>query len=210
LASRLAAGAVILAAGKSTRFGSDKRQFRLAGGKPMLDTTLATYAVAFGEICLVLKPSDENWASQLTEAHPAYAPHAGSASAQTSGNSRLTKLHTVYAPDSALGMGHSLAAGVRAGRRLDVLFVALADMPDVHVETLTALKAAVTGPKSIVQPIYGGAPGHPVGFGSHYFGALERLTGDTGAKPVLIANWDRIKRVETDDPGVTRDYDVPP
>ena len=181
----LAGGAVILAAGESTRFGSDKRNFRLAGGRTMLEVTLAAYQGAFDEIFLVLKPADEAWAH------------------------RLAALRPVYASDAALGMGHSLAAGVRAGRRLDFLFIALADMPHVQATTLNRLKYAMAGAASIVQPDYRGTPGHPVGFGSAYFGELERLTGDAGAKRVVAAHSDRIVRIDVDDPGVLQDFDVP-
>lgn len=186
MAGKLAGGAVILAAGASSRFGSDKRRFALADGRTMLETTLATYQAAFDEIFLVLKPTDEAWASRLTAARP------------------------VYAADAALGMGHSLAAGVRAGRHLDFLFVALADMPDVQTATLARLRDAVTGTASIVQPLYRGTAGHPVGFGSTHFGELERLTGDAGARRVVDSHKDSTVRIRVDDPGILRDYDVPP
>ena len=179
------AGAVILAAGESTRFGSDKRRFRLADGRTMLETTLAAYRGVFDEIFLVLKPADEVWASALDKVQP------------------------VYARDAALGMGHSLAAGVRAGRHLDYLFVALADMPDVQAMTLKRLKVAPTGPDSIVLPVYRGTPGHPVGFGSAHFGDLQHLTGDAGARDVVRAHGGSTLRIEVNDPGVLKDYDVP-
>ncbi|MCY4565494.1 MAG: NTP transferase domain-containing protein, partial [Gammaproteobacteria bacterium] len=66
MTGKLAGGAVILAAGASSRFGSDKRRFALADGRTMLETALATYQTAFDEIFLVLKPIDEAWASPLT------------------------------------------------------------------------------------------------------------------------------------------------
>ena len=177
---------MILAAGESTRFGSDKRRFRLADGRTMLEATLAAYRSVFEEIFLVLKPADEPWASPLDGVQP------------------------VYAKDAVLGMGHSLAAGVGAGRRLDFLFVALADMPDVRPGTLKRLKNATAGPASIVQPVCRGTPGHPVGFSRAHFSELEGLTGDVGARRVVSAHGDSTLRIEVDDPGVLRDYDVAP
>lgn len=179
------AGAVILAAGESTRFGSDKRRFRLADGRTMLETTLAAYKSVFDEIFLVLKPADEAWATALDKVQP------------------------VYARDAALGMGHSLAAGIKAGRHLQFMFVALADMPDVRADTLMRLKDAMAGPESIVQPVYRGTPGHPVGFGSAHFGELQHITGDTGARGVVRAHGGSTLRIEVNDPGVLKDYDVP-
>ena len=177
---------MILAAGESRRFGSDKREFPMADGRTMLATTLAAYRDAFDAVFLVLKPADASHLSVPGGVRP------------------------VYAPDSALGMGHSLAAGVRAGRHLDFLFVALADMPDIRAKTLNRLRAAMDGTASIVQPVYRGRPGHPVGFGSVHFDALESLTGDIGAKGVVAANGDRTRRIDVDDPGVLTDFDIPP
>ena len=158
----------------------------MADGRTMLETTLAAYGDAFETIFLVLRAADEPWTSLPGAVQP------------------------VYAADSALGMGHSLAAGVRAARHLDFLFVALADMPDIRAETLGRLKDAMTGAASIVQPVYRGTPGHPVGFGRRHFPALESLKGDIGAKGVVAAHGDRTLRIEVDDPGVLTDYDVPP
>ena len=178
--------AVILAAGESTRFGSDKRRFRLADGRTMLETTLAAYQGVFEDVFVVLKPADESWASPLGRVQP------------------------VYAKDSVLGMGHSLAAGVGAGRHFDFLFVALADMPEVRATTLERLKNATAGPASIVQPVYRGTPGHPAGFGRAHFSELERLTGDAGARRVIREHGDSTLHIDVDDPGVLQDYDFAP
>ena len=151
----------------------------------MLETTIAVYSGVFEEILLVLKIADKAWAS------------------------RLDKVQLVYARDAALGMGHSLAAGVGAGRHLDFLFVALADMPDIQADTLMRLKDAMAGPESIVQPAYRGTPGHPVGFGRAHFNELRRLTGDLGARGVVRAHGESTLRIEVNDPGVLKDYDVP-
>ena len=184
--SNLSGGAVVLAAGASTRFGSDKRHHRLADGRTLFEATLAVYQCVFDNIFIVLKPADETWARRHTDVQP------------------------VYAPESALGMGHSLAAGVQAARHLDFLFIALADMPHVRAATLTRLNDAMAGTKSIVQPVYRGVPGHPVGFGRSYFGELARLTGDSGARRIVDTHIDRVARIELNDAGIVQDIDVLP
>ncbi len=182
----LAGGAVVLAAGGSRRFGSDKRHHALPGGGTMLEATLAAYQGVFDTVFLVLRPEDEAWATALAGVRP------------------------VYAPDSVLGMGHSLAAGVRAARRLDFLFVALADMPYIRTATLDRLQRAMTAAEAIVQPIHRGTPGHPVGFGSAYFDELQRLTGDTGAREVINAHQEKRTLIQVEDAGVLVDIDRPP
>ncbi len=179
-------GAVVLAAGRSTRFGSDKRHHLLSSGHTLLETTLATFQGVFDEIYLVLRPGDETWAH------------------------RVTGVRRVYAAASYLGMGHSLAAGVRAARHLDYLFIALADMPHIQAATLRRLQQALDDPLAIVHPVHRGRQGHPVGFGNVYFHELERVTGDHGAREVLRAHGERVLPVEVDDAGVLQDIDLPP
>jgi len=182
----LTVGAVLLAAGSSRRFGSDKRHYVLTPGRTLLETSLAIYQRAFARVFLVLKPADRAWAH------------------------RLTGVTTIFAAESALGMGHSLAAGVRAARHLDALFIALADMPHIQVQTLERLQRAMTNRKCIAQPVYQGTPGHPVGFGSAYYRELQRLTGDAGAKGVIEAHRGKLVRVPAIDSGTVLDFDVPP
>ena len=178
--------ALILAAGRARRFGSDKRQHRLADGRALLQATLAAYRAVFPQPMVVLRPEDAAWADRLAGAVP------------------------VYAQDADLGMAHSLAAGVRAARQRDFLLVALGDMPYIQPGTLRRLQVAMTGPERIVQPVHRGLPGHPVGFGRAHYDALERLTGDQGAKNILQARQEKIFAIPVDDPGVLQDIDRPP
>ena len=178
--------ALILAAGRARRFGSDKRRHRLADGRTLLETTLAAYRAVFPQPLVVLRPEDAAWAARLAGALP------------------------VYAQDADLGMAHSLAAGVRAARHFNFLFIALGDMPSIQPATLRRLQAAMTGPERIVRPSHRGASGHPVGFGQAHYDALERLTGDQGAKSILQAHRDKVLAIPVDDPGVLQDIDAPP
>ena len=184
----------------------------MVDGRTMLETTLAAYREVFDAIFLVLKAADESSNSCAPPSGPrGNAGTAPQVPARKAGETPGTNaIQPVYAADAALGMAHSLAAGVRAGRQLDFLFIALADMPNVRAKTLHRLKHAVAGTEFIVQPAYHGTPGHPVGFGSLYFRELESLTGDIGAKRVVAAHHDRTVRIDVDDPGVLMDIDTPP
>ncbi len=178
--------AVLLAAGYGRRFGSDKRRWRLAGSRTLVETTLALYQDAFETVFVVLRPEDEDWSRSL-------------------GN-----CNKVFAPDAKLGMGHSLAAGVAAASDLDALFIALGDMPWVEPSTLTNLRRAMRHANAIVRPMHQNAPGHPVGFGRAYFSELRELKGDVGALGVLRCHRNRVVDLAVDDPGVVQDIDSPP
>ncbi|MFU8816108.1 MAG: nucleotidyltransferase family protein [Pseudomonadales bacterium] len=189
----MTAGAVLLAAGASRRFGSDKRRHRLEDGTPLLSASVSLYAAAFEQLIVVLRPEDDDLAAAV--------------SAAATGTPRV-----VRCADAHLGMGHSLAAGIRAAAGWRYAFVALADMAWVRVETLARLRAVLTAapPDAIVQPAYHGAAGHPVGFGAAHFARLCRLSGDEGARSLVREARAQLVTVDVDDPGVLEDLDTPP
>lgn len=180
-------GVIILAAGFSRRFGSDKRRYRLPDGKTLLQATYARYLRVFANIAVVIREEDQAIIAELG------SPQA------------------IVAHEASLGMGHSLASGVLAKSDWDYLFVALGDMPYVSSDTLTVLKqtliSSATG--TIVQPVYKGQPGHPVGFTPIHYEALKKLEGDNGAKSVVANARGNLVKVALDDEGVLRDLDEP-
>jgi molybdenum cofactor cytidylyltransferase len=193
-------GALILAAGFSRRFGSDKRQHLISiGGDeklPMACATARLYAQTFTNTVVVLRAEDAELESLLHREVP--------------------QVTTVFAADSHLGMGHSLAAGIRAVDGWPFVFVGLADMPFVRIASLIALQdrmvaqlATDANTAVIVQPSCDGRPGHPVGFSSDYFAQLSRLTGDKGAKALMVEAGERLQTLALDDPGVLQDLDQP-
>ena len=185
-------GALLLAAGFSRRFGSDKRRHALADGHSLLEASVALYGTAFPRLMVVLRPDDTDLVTKVHAVRP---------------DARI-----VYCEDAAEGMGHSLAAGARAARAWRYVFVALADMPWVKPETLARLRRALENAPddAIVVPEYRGQPGHPVGFGGSHLAALAGLSGDAGARRVVRAAGDRVRRISVDDPGVLEDLDAPP
>jgi len=187
-------GAVLLAAGFSRRFGSDKRRHRLAEGNSLLAASVALYSKAFPKLIVVLRPEDGELAEEVR------ATVAGS------------HVEIVFCTEAAEGMGRSLAAGAAAAQAWDYLFVALADMPWVHPVTLQHLKQEMQRAASdgIILPVYRDRPGHPVGFGADYLPGLAALNGDEGARSLVSKAGDRVVRVAVEDTGVLQDLDTPP
>ena len=184
---------MLLAAGASRRFGADKRAHTMGGGQSLLHTTIEKYIRCFEQVVVVLRPDDQALADALVEHFGTRAPRV------------------VIATNAALGMGHSLAAGIAAIDDWDHAFIALADMPFVQTDTIEKLKAAMAGASgnAIIQPTFNGRPGHPVGFGHHHFAALLALSGDAGARSVVMRCNDDVVEVAVQDQGVIRDVDKP-
>ena len=108
-----------------------------------------------------------------------------------------------------LGMGATLAEGVKASSSANAWLVALADMPWIGSSTIFQLAALLREDKRIVAPEYKGVQGHPVGFGAEYFEQLSSLTGDFGARSILKNNSDALYLMSCEDPGVILDIDEP-
>lgn len=178
--------ALMLAAGYSRRFGSDKRRLQLSDGRSLLSASLALPCALLHEVWLVLRPNDDAAELALPEG-----------------------IRLVQHPATAQGMGHSLAAGItrlQAESSAQAVAIFLADMPHIRRESLEALLACANA-GNIVQPSYQGKRGHPVLFGRDFWPQLARLSGDTGARTLLQENAQAVQLVELDDPGVLQDID---
>jgi len=183
---------ILLAAGFSTRFGTNKLLAPLPDGGPEAGTPVAVAAArhlaeALPEPVAVVRPRAQKVAQLLREAG----------------------CRTVICRNAAQGMGTSLAAGVRAAGDADGWVIALADMPFIRPETIRRIAMALQEGAAIAAPACGGERGHPVGFARRFRDDLLALTGDGGAREILKAHPDWITLYETGDRGVLRDVDVP-
>ena len=177
--------ALILAAGASRRFGSDKRLHEV-GGKPLLAHTLARYGEVFENVGVTLRPGEGEIERLVTAAGAL----------------------PIAAPDAHLGQGRSLARGVAALAGSDGLVIGLGDMPFVRADSLVAIARALTkGPAQVVRPRCNGEPGNPIGFAPTMYDALTRIRGDRGARDLLRSRPELTEYVELEDIGVLRDVD---
>jgi len=178
---------ILLAAGFSRRFGTDKRLVALPDGTPLAVASARKLNAACAHTIVVIRPEDQ-----------ALAEHPG-----------LAGCTIVTSPQAALGMGHSLAAGVAAAPDAAGWLIALADMPYIDPATYQAVIEALQTGASVAQPTYNDRPGHPVGFAAHWRESLQALQGDVGAREVIKAAGAGRVFCPVDDPGIHRDVDRP-
>lgn len=179
-------GVIILAAGSATRFGSDKRVARLPDGRRVIDATLGSARASGLPLLVCLRAQDHRLAAELV------APG-------------ITCLQCRRADE---GLGGTLAEAIGHAAAWDGALVALADMPWIEPATYRAVARSLTA-DTICQPVFGDAPGHPVGFGAAFFGELAALGGDAGGRALLQAHPDAVRAVAVEDPAVRRDVDSP-
>lgn len=176
---------LVLAAGRSERFGGNKLQHRLANGEAMVVASARKLASVVDRTVVVIRPEE-------TALQALLSPFS---------------LDIVVAAEAAKGMGHSLAAGVAASRGAAGWVVALADMPYIDAKTLAQVVTTLRQGASLAAVYCRGKQGHPVGFAAQWGEALCRLTGDVGARSILLTHSASVQRIETDDPGCLIDID---
>ena len=178
---------ILLAAGRSTRFGTPKLLQPLADGTPMVIAALRHLAPSVDEVIVVVRPDDHALIKLL-------APETA---------------RILPCTDAALGMGASLACGVRAAPQADAWLIALADMPYVPPAVITALLAQLRSGAAIVAPSYQDQRGHPVGFSRTFYADLAALSGDQGARHLLERYAKQLSLIPVAEPGILRDIDTP-
>lgn len=178
---------ILLAAGAGSRFGGDKLLYRLPDGTPIAVAAAARLRPACDRLVAVVRPGDAALAALLAAAG----------------------CEIITCPEAGGGMGHSLAAGVRATAGAGAWLVALADMPFIASATHQALAACLRTGASLVASQYRGKRGHPVGFSGIWLAQLAALSGDQGARAILAQHGQHLLLCDVDDPGVLQDIDRP-
>jgi molybdenum cofactor cytidylyltransferase len=158
-------GAVILAAGKASRFGSPKQLLEV-DGETLLDRACRTALEAgCGPVVRIV------------------GAHADLILERRCPEEVETLIHA----DWEKGMGSSLAAGVSKLLALcpdlEAVFVLLTDQPSVTVELLETMKSGLQR-ASIVWCGHRNVTGPPALFAREHFQELLALDGDRGAKAV--------------------------
>ena len=178
---------LLLAAGMSRRFGSDKRQHSLPDGTPMALAAARRLHAACPNSIAIIRPDDDQLAAQFREAG----------------------LAVVVCPTAAGGMGHSLAAGVAASQQAAGWLIALADMPAIALDSYAAVLQALQAGAPLARTSHTGRPGHPVGFSARFRNDLLALQGDHGGKTIIDAQRALLTLCPVNDPGVLLDIDSP-
>lgn len=198
-ASARAVYGILLAGGTGSRFaaqadGQDKLLASMHDGRVVLQASALALLSALPHVVAVVPPHRHARASLLRE----------------------LGCTVVSAPESAAGLGASLAAAARHILSISPaaetdpaalgVVVALGDMPWVPPAVIAAVAQALAGHRA-AAPVHEGQRGHPVGFGWDLLPALAALQGDVGARTVLAC--ESVHEIAVHAPGVLRDVDLP-
>ena len=188
-------GVILLAAGRSTRFGSCKPLAKLPDGETLVSRCYNTFEPHCDKLICVVGDEFPELTDYLDE----------------------RDFETVYSSRACEGMAYSIRSGIESLIDCDGWLIALADMPFIQSETIEKIIAefryALSQKKPvIIQPVFDDTdskPGHPVGFSSHFVNLLLELEGDSGARAVIKSHPEALIKVRVNDRGVILDADTP-
>ncbi|WP_419815484.1 NTP transferase domain-containing protein [Glacieibacterium sp.] len=182
-------GAIILAAGRSSRFGGGNKLLADLEGRPVVVHVADSLETAgLGPPLIVLGNMGAQVRDTLADRAAIY----------------------VEAADFAAGLSASLRAGLAAvPAEWRAVLVCLGDMPRVTPATMQALAEAATSDSAVAVPTWHGKRGNPVLWGRAHFPRLMAMTGDVGGKALLAELGDAVIEVEADSDGVLADVDTP-
>ncbi len=179
--------AIILAAGRSARFGELKQLLKV-GNANLLETVVHGFlSSSVNEIVVVL----------------------GFRADEILAKSEFKTARVVVNPDYEQGLGTSLKTGIEAvDPEASAAMVALGDQPLLSVNTIDAIIKKYSETRgTVVAPFYGRRRGNPVLFDKSLFPELRKVVGDEGAKRVIGRMEEKIEKVMVDDLGVVFDID---
>jgi molybdenum cofactor cytidylyltransferase len=177
-------GGLVLAAGAATRFGAQKQLAELDGA-PMLEHALrAMRSAPVGRVVVVL----------------------GSAADEIAAAVNLHGADPLVCARWEEGQSASLACGLAELADCEAVVVTLGDQPRVSPDAIRRVIAGRNG-ASAIRATYGAHPGHPVLLERGLFEALRDVSGDKGARNLLMSV--QVRDIPCDDLGGGEDVDTP-
>ena len=181
-------GAIVLAAGNSSRFGDENKLLAKFGKKTVIETTINNIEKSFekAEITIVIRNK-----SQLPN-FLKFLPY---------------KLTIVLKEN--FGISESIKQGLNNFITKNGVIICLGDMPGVSASTYAKIRNSLSEQEDkIIVPIYKGTKGNPIGIPKKFYGKLKKISGDEGFKQLFSQLKKNINFIEIDDRYILKDIDT--
>jgi molybdenum cofactor cytidylyltransferase len=206
---------ILLAAGGSERFGSDKLLSRLPSGEMLLERALNVHLLSsLSPLILVVSPALES----LIKEGGLFSVSKLGIKKKTNGwysfSSRWGRGRLIINDNFKKGMSSSIRKGLsclRDEESGDGVLISLSDLPFLATETIDFfIQKYIEEKPGILVPFFNDTPGHPVILDMGLFKEdIAGIEGDVGLR-LLIRNYpEQVTRVLWHDDSVTWDVDTP-
>jgi molybdenum cofactor cytidylyltransferase len=176
---------VLLAAGQSHRFGSNKMLVEI--DKQAMILRAAASLSPCDRLLAVVRQDDLPLQQLLKGASIEFIPNDA----------------------AAQGMGSSIACGIAASLDCEGWCLMPADMPFVCPSTTRHVVAALQQGATLAAPYYQNRRGHPVGFSQALANELLALNSATGARAIVEQHQQQLAVINCEDPNILIDIDTP-
>lgn len=178
-------GCVVMAAGNSVRFGSNKLLCRI-DGYSMIQRALSVI------------PTEQLYGVTVVTQYDEIAKLADECGFQS-----VKNLHPEW------GISYTISLGIKSMLWADAAIFLVADQPLLKKSSVAALISTyLSQPDRIAALSYNGKRGNPCLFPAEFFPELLALHGDVGGSAVIHAHTDKLLLVEADNAEL-QDVDTP-
>ncbi|MEI6048329.1 MAG: nucleotidyltransferase family protein [Bacteroidota bacterium] len=180
--------AIILAAGESKRMGFPKMLLTM-NGKTMLENVIDNVSASDIENILIVLGSDRDLLIDLVDKSP---------------------VNSCYNDNYKEGMLSSVKCGfINLPSGFEAALVFQGDQPLITFDSINkVIKAYRTSGKGMVVPVFNKKRGHPLLIDRKYYDEIEKLDDNEGLRSLTCQFSDDVMEVETDEPGILRDFDT--
>jgi molybdenum cofactor cytidylyltransferase len=180
--------AIILAAGKSLRTGTQKVLLPSAEQTVIAHIADQVIKSPIRQVLVVTSEQSEQIATAL----------------------KGKRLSIVINPDFEGDMLSSIRCGLRALPGCEAVMIVLGDQPSISPELIgQMIRIFETSDAQIIVPTYRGRRGHPILFSTQYCDEVQKKFDGVGLRGLLSAHPERVHELKVDDEAVLADMDEP-
>ena len=180
--------AILLAAGESKRMNGENKLAKKIQGIPLINRSVKNIIASTVDELIIVLGYQKEIIEKIID--------------------KNEKIKFVFNKEFENGMASSIKVGLNhLSKNSEVFFICLGDMPMVNPDIYNQLIKS-RNRKDIIVPIYKNQQGNPVLFSISMKDKIRTIQGDVGAKKIIEMNKDKISFCETNEIGVTKDFNT--
>ena len=182
--------AIVLAAGQSKRMDGDNKLIKKYNKKYLINHIIVTLIKSKVNKIIVVLGFQKSKVRKITV--------------------KNKKINFVFNKNYKSGMASSIKTGLkRISKRSIGFLIVQADMPLISKKIVNTLCYAVRNSnKEIVAPIYKRKMGNPIGFKRSMTRILNKTSGDSGAKKIILRNKKKLGLIKVNSKSIFKDFNT--